>query len=181
MGRGSAGFGRIKTAIEKLIETGAPRAELLKTDKGVLTDVEFDAMHTWQDAEDRKILRGWIDCLKNHGVFFSEPLDLDLAMLAAFPAAYQATIAKGGGPKMAADKAAEAVLGTAGPGLTLYTGPYKDYPPLFPAYRYHFLTQSKPATHLAAMTHIKSSELKATMPTVLSEVLTHIAKSLRRD
>jgi putative ATP-dependent endonuclease of the OLD family len=181
LGRAGAGFGRIKTTIENLIETGAPKAELLKTDGGVMTDAEFAAMHTWQDAEDREILRGWIDSLKKYSVFFSEPLDLDLAMLAAFPAAYAATIPDGGGPKMAADKAAEAVLGTSGPGLTLYTGPYKDHPPLFSAYRYHFLTQSKPATHLAALTHLKTSELKARMPSVLADVLEHVAKSLRRD
>lgn len=181
LGRAGAGFGRIKTAIENLIERGVPKAELLKTDKGVLSDAELSKMHTWQDAEDRKILRGWIDCLRKYDVYFSEPLDLDLAMLAAFPAAYKATIPAGGGPRMAADKAADAVLGTSGPGLTLYTGPYKDHPPLFPAYRYHFLTQSKPATHLAALTHIKSAALKAGMPPVLAELLSHIAKSLRRD
>jgi putative ATP-dependent endonuclease of OLD family len=181
LGRAGGGFGRIKTAIEKLIEVDTPKAELLKTDKGVLTDAEFAAMHTWQNAEDRKILRGWIDCLKKYGVFFSEPLDLDLAMLAAFGQAYKAIIPKGGGPKMTAEKAAEAVLGTSGPGTTIYTGPYKDYPPLFPAYRYHFLTQSKPTTHLAALTHIKTGELKADMPPVLAEVLAHITKSLRRD
>ena len=95
LGRAGGGFGRIKTTIENLIETGAPKAELLKTDRGVLTDAEFAAMHTWQDAEDRKILRGWIDSLKKYGVFFSEPLDLDLAMLAAFPDAYAATIPEG--------------------------------------------------------------------------------------
>ena len=82
---------------------------------------------------------------------------------------------------MDADKAAEAVLGTKGPGLTLYTGPYEDHPPLFPAYRYHFLTQSKPATHLAALTHLKKSTLKADMPKVLAELLAYIAKNLRRD
>lgn len=43
-------------------------------------------------------------------------LDLDLAMLEAFPVAYNAIIPKCRGPKMAADKAVEVVLGTAGPG-----------------------------------------------------------------
>ena len=181
LGRAGAGFGRLKTAIKNLIVAGVSKAELLTVDKGVLTDAEFGAMHTWQDAENRKILRGWIDHLKKYGVFFSEPLDLDLAMLAAFPTAYAATIPKGGGPKMTAAKAAEAVLGTSGPGLTLYTGPYKDYPPLLPAYRYHFLTQSKPASHLAALTHINGSDLKTGVPPVLAEVLAHITKSLRRD
>ncbi len=178
LGRAGGGFGRIKTAIEKLIELGAPKAELLQTDKGVLTDADFAAMHTWQDPE---ILRGWIDFLKKYGVFFLEPLDLDLAMLAAFPEAYKAVIPPGGGPKMSADKAAEVVLGTSGLGMATYTGSYKDYPPLFSAYRYHFLTQSKPATHLAALAHVKAGELKNKMPPALAEVLAHIVKNLRRD
>lgn len=181
LGREGGGFGRVKTAIEKLIEFGAPKATLLKLDDGVLSDERFAAMHTWQDPEDRKILQGWINCLKPHGVYFSAPLDLDLAMLEAFPDAYKAIIPKGGGPKMAPDKAAEVVLGTAGPGLALYTGPFKDYPELLPAYRYHFLTNSKPATHLAALTHIKTKDLAEKMPPVLAEVLRHIATSLRRD
>lgn len=181
LGRSGGGFGRVKTAIEKLIEFGVPKATLLKIDKGVLSDTELAAMHTWQDEEDRKNLKAWADCLKPHGVYFSAPLDLDLAMLEAFPDAYKAIIPKGGGPKMAADKVAEVVLGTAGPGLTLYTGPFKDYPALLPAYRYHFLTNSKPATHLAALTHIKKKNLAKNMPPVLAEVLKHIAKSLRRD
>ncbi|QOG06419.1 AAA family ATPase [Aureimonas sp. OT7] len=181
LGREGGGFGRVKTAIENLIEFGAPKAALLKIDGGMLSDESFEKMHTWQDEEDRKILNGWVNCLKPHGVYFSAPLDLDLAMLEAFPDAYKAIVPKGGGPKMAADKAAEVVLGTTGPGTTIYTGPFKDYPTLLPAYRYHFLTNSKPATHLAALTHIKKKDLAAKMPSVLAELLKHISKSLRRD
>ena len=181
LGRAGGGFGRVKTAIEKLIEIGVPKANLLKIDGGTLSDAEFAKMHTWQDTEDRKILRGWVDCLKPHGVYFSAPLDLDLAMLKAFPDAYEAIIPEAGGPKMAIDKAAEVVLGTAGPGLTLYTGAYKDYPALLPEYRYHFLTRSKPATHLAALAHIKRKALRDDMPAVLREILQHVAKNLRRD
>lgn len=181
LGREGGGFGRLKTAIEKLIEFGVPKTALLKIDGGMLSDEDFAKMHTWQDEEDRKVLNGWINCLKPHGVYFSAPLDLDLAMLEAFPDAYKAIIPKGGGPRMAADKAAEVVLGTAGPGVTIYTGPFKDYPALLPAYRYHFLTNSKPATHLAALTHVKKKDLAEKMPSALAEVLKHIAKSLRRD
>jgi putative ATP-dependent endonuclease of OLD family len=123
LGREGGGFGRIKTAIEKLIDIGVSKEALLKIDSGVLTDERFAKMHTWQDAEDRKILKGWIDCLKPYGVYFSAPLDLDLEMLKAFPDAYSAIVPKGGGPKMAVDKAAEVVLGTAGPGLA-YTGAF---------------------------------------------------------
>lgn len=181
LGREGGGFGRVKTAIEKLIEFGAPKAALLKIEGGTLSDERFAKMHTWQDEEDCKVLNGWVNCLKRYGVYFSTPLDLDLAMLEAFPDAYKAIILKGGGPKMTVDKAAEAVLGTAGPGTTIYTGPFKDYPALLPAYRYHFLTNSKPATHLAALTHIKKKDLAENMPPVLAEVLRHISKSLRRD
>jgi putative ATP-dependent endonuclease of OLD family len=181
LGRDGGGFGRVKTAIENLVKFGVPKATLLKVDGGVLSNTDFATMHTWQDRGDCKILQGWIDCLKPYGVYFVAPLDLDLAMIKAFPDAYKAIIPKDGGPKMAADKAAEVVLGTSGPGLTLYTGPFKDYPALLPAYRYHFLTNSKPATHLAALTDIKNKDLAEKMPAVLAEVLNHITKSLRRD
>lgn len=181
LGRDGGGFGRVKTAIEKLIDVNVPKDKLLKIAKGILSDADFAKMHTWEDAEDQKNLMAWVDSLKPHGVYFSAPLDLDLAMLEAFPDAYQAIIPKGGGPRMAVDKAAEVVLGTAGLGLKPYTGPFKGYPELLPDYRYHFLTNSKPATHLAALTHIKKKDLKTRMPAVLAEVLNHIAKFLRRD
>lgn len=182
LGREGGGFGRLKTAIEKLIEFGVPKASLLEIDKGILSDADLSGMHTWESSGEHGNLLAWINGnLKPHGVYFSAPLDLDLAMLEAFPDAYKAIIPKGRGPKMAADKAAEVVLGTAGPGTTIYTGPFKDYPALLPAYRYHFLTNSKPATHLAALTHITKSDLAEKMPSVLAEVLKHIAKSLRRD
>lgn len=181
LGREGGGFGRVKTAIEKLVDVNVPKEKLLKIDKGILSDADFAKMHTWEDAEDQKNLMAWVDSLKPHGVYFSAPLDLDLAMLEAFPDAYQAIIPKGGGPRMAVDKAAEVVLGTTGPGLKPYAGPFKGYPELLPGYRYHFLTNSKPATHLAALTHIKKKDLKEGMPVVLAEVLKHVAKSLRRD
>ncbi|WP_241122807.1 ATP-dependent nuclease [Achromobacter xylosoxidans] len=181
LGREGGGFGRVKTAIEKLIDVNVPKKTLLKIDKGILSDADFANMHTWEDAEDQKNLNAWVNSLKPHGVYFSAPLDLDLAMLKAFPDSYQAIIPQGGGPRMAVDKAAEVVLGTAGSGLKPYAGPFKDYPKLLPAYRYHFLTNSKPATHLAALTYIKKKDLKEGMPGVLAEILNHIAKFLRRD
>lgn len=181
LGREGGGFGRAKTAIENLIKFGVSKTELLEVKDGILSDERLAEMHTWEDAEDHKYLMGWVNSLKPHGVYFSAPLDLDLAMLEAFPDAFQAIIPKGGGPRMAVDKAAEVVLGAAGPGLKAYTGPFETCPELLPAYRYHFLTNSKPATHLTALTHIKKKDLKAGMPAVLKEVLNHIAKSLRRD
>ncbi|MFT8306901.1 ATP-dependent nuclease [Acetobacter malorum] len=181
LGREGGGFGRVKTAIEKLIDVGVKKETLLAIKGGVLSDDSFAKMHTRQDPENLEILPGWVDSLRPHGVYFSAPLDLDLTMLEAFPDAYQAIIPKGGGPKMSVDKAADIVLGTAGPGLKLYIDPFENYPALLPAYRYHFLTNSKPATHLAALTHIGKKDLAEKMPAVLAEVLKHIVQSLRRD
>jgi putative ATP-dependent endonuclease of OLD family len=181
LGRSGAGWGRVKNAIENLVEFGVPKAELLDTSTGILSDAEFAKMHDWDYSEDHKTLQTWIRELELYGVYFSTPLDLDLAMLKRFPDAYEATIPAGGGPKMTAEKAADAVLGTAGKGISIYTGPLKEYPALMPAYRYHFLTRSKPATHLAALTHIKRKALKADMPPVLKRLLTHVEKELRRD
>ncbi|MGH8812406.1 MAG: ATP-dependent nuclease [Advenella sp.] len=181
LGREGGGFGRVKTAIENLIKFGVSKTELLKIKDGILSDERLASMHTWEGTEDHKSLLAWVNSLKRYGVYFSAPLDLDLAMQEAFPDAFQAIISKGGGPRMAVDKAAEVVLGTAGPGLKSYTGPFEACPELLPAYRYHFLTNSKPATHLTALTHITKKDLKAGMPAVLKEVLNHISKSLRRD
>ncbi|CRM05822.1 putative ATP-binding protein involved in virulence [Pseudomonas sp. 24 E 1] len=182
LGRDGGGFGRVKTALEKLIEFGAPKAEVLRITTGILSDADLANMHNWSDSVDHSVLLSWINNnLKAHGVYFSSPLDLDLAMLEAFPAAYTAIVREGGGPRMAADKAAEVALGTAGPGLKVYTGPFENYPPQFPSYRYHFLTNSKPATHLAALTRITKAQLVENMPEVLASVLKHISASLRRD
>lgn len=181
LGRDGGGFGRVKTAIEKLVEFGASKAKLLAIEEGILSDSDFATMHTWQDAETCENLAAWVDSLKPYGVYFSAPLDLDLAMLKAFPDAYAALIPKSGGPKMDAENAAEVVLGTAGPGITLYTGPLAGYPSILPAYRYHFLTNSKPATHLAALARITMNSLAEQMPSALAEILNHVAASLRRE
>ena len=60
LGRSGAGWGRIKNAIENLIEFGGAKAKLLKIDTGVLGDEDFAKMHTWVYAEDHKILDAWI-------------------------------------------------------------------------------------------------------------------------
>lgn len=181
LGRHGGGFGRIKTALEQLITNGGKKQDLLGSTNGGMSDEIFAQMHTWEDKKWLSYLKQWVDFLETQRVYFSWPLDLDLAMLKAFPDAYEATIPANGGPKMTVEKATEVVLGTAGQGLKVYEGSRKDYPTLFPAYRYHFMTNSKPATHLAALTHVDEDVLKADMPPVFSRLLEHISNSLRRD
>jgi putative ATP-dependent endonuclease of OLD family len=181
LGRDGGGFGRVKTALKQLIASGVAKEKLLALrDGSQLTDEALDSMHGW-DAGNLDNLESWVNMLENHGVFFSSPLDLDLAMLSAFPEAYEATIPSGGGPRSTLEKATEAVLGTTGPGATIYTGPFAGFPALLPTYRYHFLTRSKPATHLAALAHLNRKALGERMPPVLGRVLKHIGDQLRRD
>jgi putative ATP-dependent endonuclease of OLD family len=179
LGRHGGAYGRIKTAIHHLIESGVPRKELLRLQDGtVLSPQKFADMHTWPPDEN---LSGWMNVLRKYGVFFSEPLDLDLAMLAAFPTAYQATIASGGGPKMKSEDAAKVVLGEAGPGLSAYVGQYAAFVQHMPAYRYHFMAHSKPATHLRALAHVNEETLETGMAGNYRKLFNHISDHLNRD
>ena len=183
LGRVGGGFGRVKTVIQHLLKIGTSKKSLLKLGDGtLLSNDALEEMHTWQDADDIEDLKAWVESLRPYDVFFSSPLDFDLMMLKAFPDAYEALIPAGGGPKMAVDKAAAAVLGTEGPGLALYDGEFDSFRDHLPAYRYHFLTHSKPATHLAAITHLKSKKtVLENMPKTLETILKHISANVRLD
>ena len=110
----------------------------------------------------------------------SEPLDLDMTMLAAFPKAYEATIPAGGGPAMTSEDAAKVVLGTAGKGLDDYKKDLAKYKDHMPAYRYHFLTRSKPATHLQALAQLDDKELLNGMPQSCRDLIAYINDNLDR-
>ncbi len=176
VGRKGGGYGRVKTAIEQLIAIGVDKRALLGiSGGGVMSDDSFAKMHLREDEH----LQGWADSLEKHGVFFSSPLDLDLAMLKAFPAAYAATIPPGGGPELTVEESANVVLSKGGIGA--YDGDLDDYKALFPAYRYHFLTHSKPATHLRALLNLDDRALKKGMPACLRPLIERVKTRLRRD
>lgn len=163
LGRSGGGFGRIKTTCECLIEYGVPAAQLLGTDTEVLSD-----MHTW-DSSDLQTLQSWLQFLEKFNVFFSWPLDLDMAMLATFPDAYSSVEERG--PRGEDQDAAVAVLGRGGPGIAIYKDKLAAYSNLMAQYRYHFVTRSKPATHLAALATVSDTALRKSTPASLSRLL----------
>jgi putative ATP-dependent endonuclease of OLD family len=176
VGRKGGGYGRVKTAIEQLIAIGLDKKAVLATSGGgVVSDSNFAKMHLREDEH----LQAWADSLGSYGVFFSSPLDLDLAMLKAFPSAYEATIPPGGGPELTVDEAANVVLSKGG--LAAYDGNLEDYKALLPSYRYHFLTHSKPATHLRALLNLDDKAPKKGMPACLRPVIERVKTHLRRD
>lgn len=174
IGRKGGGYGRVKTAIQNLIAMRIDRKVLLNTTDGVLSEDQFAKMHTWKPDGN---LVGWVDSLAPYGVYFSSPLDL--AMLAAIPDAYEATIPAGGGPELTIEEAAKVVLSKNG--LDAYDGKLEPYKALLPAYRYHFLTHSKPATHLRALVELEDKALKKDMPACLRPLLDRVKTHLRRD
>jgi len=82
---------------------------------------------------------------------------------------------------MTAADAAKVVLGESGPGLAAYVKPYEGFTPLMPAYRYHFMTHSKPATHLRALAHLQEDEIESATPEVYRRLLKHADDNIRRD
>lgn len=93
--RNGGGWGRIKYAIQQLIENGANRDELLDMVDGVLTEDEFDEMHSWKDY---KHIYEWVEMLKTYNIYFSCPLDIDFAMLTKFKDKYIETLSNSEGP-----------------------------------------------------------------------------------
>lgn len=180
LGRTGGAWGRVKTTTEQLIANGAPKDKILAIENGVLSDERLAKMHTW-DASDHKLLQGWVNDLQNYGVFFSQPLDFDMALLAAYPDAYEKVIPEGGGPKLDVETAAKAVLGNDGKGLTDYVGPAEAFKELMPAYRYHFMTHSKPATHLRAFAYLEPEQIAENMPRPYGKLLKHIRSKASWD
>ena len=50
-----------------------------------------------------------------------------------------------------------------------------------PAYRYHFLTRSKPATHLQAFVHLDDTAIKKGMPETYHALVEHVRVNLKPD
>jgi len=93
--RNGGGWGRIKYAIQQLIDNGERRVDLLGAEDGVLNKEEFDEMHTWIDYTP---INRWIKMLESYDVYFSNPLDIDFSMLTKFKEKYIATLSSNEGP-----------------------------------------------------------------------------------
>ena len=145
-----------------------------------MSEEELEAMHEW-DCSNSDNLALWLRDLREQSVFFSEPLDLDMAMLAAYPDAYKAIIPKGGGPMMKPEDAAKVVLGEGGPGVDIYKDALAKYKDLMPPYRYHFLTRSKPAAHLQALARLDDEAIKKGIPELYRTLIEHIKTNLTPD
>ncbi len=107
--------------------------------------------------------------LEKRGIFFSTPMDIDFAMLCAFPEAYGV---KEEEPK---DSIIDAVLGSSHHDSSQYKeGELK----IFRTYHQRFKLGSKPAAHIDALTQLNDEMLLASIPKSLGRLADSVTTKL---
>ena len=103
----------------------------------------------------------YLELLEERDVYFSYPMDLDFAMLLAYPDAYGVT------EEDPEDDTIKAVLGKSHHDASQYS---EDEQQLFNTYHQRFKLGSKPAAHIDALAQLTDKELLADMPESLSRL-----------
>lgn len=167
LGRQHGGVKVIKNCIDNLAVIGIKVDHLDQDNLDQLTDQAL-----YQSGHESS----WIKELGKKGVFFSYPIDLDFAMLHAFPTAYQFVNLGGKGPKKDEDAIANKKNSTlkTGGNPALYT---KDFDNDFIWYPYLFLSRSKPETHLAAFARIRD-DVSVSAPKELIDLIKYVKEKL---
>jgi hypothetical protein len=119
----------------------------------------------------------WVNALREEGIFVSFPLDIDFALLRAFPDAYQHPNRGGRGPRTGnnAIRDKKTVTLKTGGVPDLYDDDYND---AFTWYPYLFLDRSKPETHIAALARIEDDDLTESAPSELVALIEHVKEAL---
>lgn len=185
--REGGGWGRVKYALQQLIEIGYAKERLLMLDGGrILSDADLKEMHTWPLTCPAELgnLNSWVRFLENYKVFYSNPLDLDFLMLTHYPEFYKNAIPKNGGPRVP-DKIKEptafaekvkislqATLKSENATAITYTNEDKE---LMIWYNYHFLGRGKPATHIDVLSSMSDEQLNDKIPEIFKKIFKEIS------
>jgi putative ATP-dependent endonuclease of the OLD family len=175
LGRSGGGWGRIADICKALTANGTPSSAVFGEEvapEDVASRLTAIASRPPSDILELPV---WTERLQGLGVFFSEPLDLDFAMLRALPDAYRVLLEGMQGPSTSGDPRA-AVLGEKGVG-ELY-GPEQDDDLRW--YRYLFLGRSKPSTHLRVLSAIAPQEIRDKSPKELRALVDAIVSEIDR-
>lgn len=176
LGRRHGGANIIRSVVASLASV---EVDLRDSFEHVIGLIDVDDMAAVDDASFVAGLGGspWLQTLQDKGVFFSHPIDLDFAMLMAFPAAYRHARPGGHGPRTGADAVASkkgVTLKTDG-NPDLYDAGYDDH---FVWYPYLFLERSKPEAHIAALARIDSADLRDNAPTSLRALIERVQSAI---
>jgi predicted ATP-dependent endonuclease of OLD family len=177
------GFGRIKYVLNQLIKLGVDKNILLAlSDGSILSDTDLENMHK-RVSNGKEI--AWMTMLERHNVYFSYPLDIDFMMLEKYPSAYK-TFSKGQrGPiipnvtdtdyeKKAQESIASVLKKTKKEDIeALDISSYPNHEYYF-WYKYLFLGQGKPTSHLNALSQLSDKDLRDNCPEVLTKIIDNI-------
>ncbi|KUN90023.1 hypothetical protein AQJ66_02955 [Streptomyces bungoensis] len=163
-GKVGAGPARLRDACNRLMDNGFDPLEGL-TDYDEVDDIH-DGLHL-------KHIKPILKHLRAFAVFYSEPLDLDYAMLCAFENAYRHLEANQRGPD--SSDPTTTVLGEKGTRPLYWNETRAEW---LRWYRYLFLSRSKPSTHLSALGRLSDEELRLNAPEVLVAIVEHIRKKV---
>ncbi|NKM88171.1 AAA family ATPase [Rhizobium laguerreae] len=167
LARHDGGWGRVRYACQQL------RAYADVKDTGLTSELIETITH-W-NAEPRLLddTNGWLPWLEEQGVFFSYPLDLDFAMMTAFPQAYAVGAEELIEPTQTK---IESVLGESHGAVSQYDAAQLSY---FGAYHKRFKVGSKPVWHVRAMAELDDEALVASLPSSLKRLTDHAFAALK--
>jgi len=177
LGRAHGGAALIADVVAKLGEIENDLSANALVEDGTIDPDEVDAIEE-SDLLDEGEDHDWLKALRQEEIFFSFPLDIDFAMLSAFPEAYQQPNPGGRGPRgdSAAIRDKKAVTLKTGGDPDLYDNAYDNK---FKWYSYLFLNRSKPETHIAALARIEDEDLAENAPPELKALIEHLKEALR--
>lgn len=168
-GRHGAGIERVRSAVRELT---ACRPDEPVYAEGSLSAASLDGLRP-DSPEHDKVLSAWTEHLRQFGIFFCEPLDLDMSMLTAFPDEYRQLEPGQHGPSRRGD-AQNTVLGSGYEERAAVAGLDYDF------YRYLFLGRGKPSTHARALAVIPDQRLAADAPEEIKALLHHVGINIER-
>lgn len=159
------GWGRVKNAMK----------QMNKLNPGTFSEDTIADLPSWDSAEDLDELSKpesdtpTISVLREKGVFFSSPLDLDFAMMEAFPEAYDA------GESDPSEETLSAALGK-GRAKGQISDSLGDW---LESYRTEFLLRSKPSVHLEALAEITDEDLREGVPEPIGCLVEYVRVALK--
>ena len=162
-GRYQGGWGRVRNALRQV--NAISRTPAFSTES-------IDALPRWNDNRDFPAYRsgrGSLEALERRDVFFSNPVDLDLMMLEAYPDAYEVD------PGEPDESMIVAVLGRSHVNESRLG---EDLLELFDDYHSKFDLKSKPASHLSALSALTDAELLEELPDVLGRFVERVREKL---
>lgn len=160
-GRYQGGYGRIRYALRQLCKFGN-----FSEDDNIFGEI--------QENLDAYIEDSHFETLEEKGVFFSQPIDLDMMMLEAYRDAYQI-----GDNEIDSNPSAQCIKRVLGDNAKGTLDLPESTISFFDAYRKLFKGNSKPVTHLYALARIDDDRLMQNLPAPLKKLVEVVDEKLK--